>query len=33
MGFHADQEALRLLGRSVDFSRQGQIALRDRARS
>jgi nitrite reductase (cytochrome c-552) len=30
MGFHADQEALRVLGRSVDFSRRGQIALRDR---
>jgi nitrite reductase (cytochrome c-552) len=32
MGFHADQEALRLLGRSVDFSRQGQVALRDAPR-
>ncbi len=30
MGFHADQEALRVLGRSVDYARRGQIALRDR---
>jgi nitrite reductase (cytochrome c-552) len=29
MGFHAGQEAMRVLGRSVDFTRQGQIALRD----
>jgi len=27
-GFHAPQEALRILGQSIDFSRQGQIALR-----
>lgn len=26
MGFHADQEAARLLGESIDFSRQGQAA-------
>jgi len=30
MGFHADQEALRVLGRSVDYTRQGQVTLRDR---
>jgi nitrite reductase (cytochrome c-552) len=29
MGFHAPQEAARILGESIDFSRQGQIALRD----
>ncbi len=28
MGFHADQEAVRILGESVDFSRRGQVALR-----
>jgi len=28
-GFHAPQEAARILGESVDFSRKGQIALRD----
>jgi nitrite reductase (cytochrome c-552) len=28
-GFHAPQEATRILGESIDFSRQGQIALRD----
>jgi nitrite reductase (cytochrome c-552) len=28
-GFHAPQEAARILGESIDFSRQGQIALRD----
>jgi len=27
MGFHAPQEALRILGESIDFSRQGQLAL------
>jgi Cytochrome c552 len=27
-GFHAPQEAARILGESIDFSRQGQIALR-----
>ena len=29
VGFHAPQEALRILGESINFSRQGQIALRD----
>jgi nitrite reductase (cytochrome c-552) len=29
-GFHAPQEATRILGESVDFSRKGQIALRDK---
>jgi len=28
-GFHAPQESARILGESVDFSRKGQIALRD----
>jgi nitrite reductase (cytochrome c-552) len=28
-GFHAPQEAQRVLGESLDFARQGQIALRD----
>ena len=28
MGFHAPQEAARILGASIDFSRQGQVALR-----
>jgi nitrite reductase (cytochrome c-552) len=28
MGFHAPQEAARILGESIDFSRQGQVALR-----
>lgn len=28
-GFHAPQEATRILGQSIDLSRQGQIALRD----
>jgi nitrite reductase (cytochrome c-552) len=28
-GFHAPQEATRILGESIDFARQGQIALRD----
>ncbi|OFZ19084.1 MAG: nitrite reductase [Bdellovibrionales bacterium GWB1_55_8] len=28
MGFHAPQEAARILGKSIDFSRQGQAALR-----
>ena len=28
-GFHAPQEAARILGESIDFSRQGQITLRD----
>jgi nitrite reductase (cytochrome c-552) len=26
MGFHADQEAVRILGESIDFSRQAQVA-------
>jgi nitrite reductase (cytochrome c-552) len=30
-GFHAPQEAARILGESIDFSRRGQIALRDSA--
>jgi nitrite reductase (cytochrome c-552) len=29
-GFHAPAEAVRILGESVNFSRKGQIALRDR---
>jgi nitrite reductase (cytochrome c-552) len=28
-GFHAPQEAARILGESIDFSRRGQIVLRD----
>ena len=28
-GFHAPQEAARILGESINFSRQGQIVLRD----
>lgn len=28
MGFHAPQEAVRILGESIDFSRKGQNALR-----
>jgi nitrite reductase (cytochrome c-552) len=28
MGFHADQEAARILARSIDYARQGQNALR-----
>ena len=28
-GFHAPQEAARILGKSINFSRQGQIAVRD----
>jgi Cytochrome c552 len=27
-GFHAPQEAVRILGESINFTRQGQIALR-----
>jgi nitrite reductase (cytochrome c-552) len=30
-GFHAPQEAARILGQSIDLARQGQLALRDRA--
>ena len=29
MGFHAPQEALRILGEAIDMARQGQLALRD----
>jgi nitrite reductase (cytochrome c-552) len=29
MGFHAPQEAARILGEAIDFGRQGQVALRD----
>jgi nitrite reductase (cytochrome c-552) len=29
MGFHAPQEAARLLTQSIDYSRQGQVSLRD----
>jgi nitrite reductase (cytochrome c-552) len=29
MGFHAPQEAARILGEAIDYARQGQIALRD----
>ncbi|HET7853094.1 MAG TPA: ammonia-forming cytochrome c nitrite reductase subunit c552, partial [Candidatus Methylomirabilis sp.] len=32
-GFHAPQEAARILGESINFSRQGPIALRDRKTS
>jgi Cytochrome c552 len=28
-GFHAPQEAARILAESIDFTRQGQLALRD----
>lgn len=31
MGFHAPQEAARILGKSIDFSRKGQAALRGKA--
>jgi len=31
-GFHAPQEAARVLGQSVDLARQGQLALRDGGR-
>jgi nitrite reductase (cytochrome c-552) len=31
MGFHAPQEAARILAESIDFSRQGQLAIRDPA--
>jgi nitrite reductase (cytochrome c-552) len=29
MGFHAPQEAARILGEAIDYARQGQIAIRD----
>ena len=32
-GFHAPQEAARILGESIDFSRKGQNALRDTGKS
>jgi len=32
MGFHAPQEAARILGESINFSRQGQVAVRDHAK-
>jgi nitrite reductase (cytochrome c-552) len=32
-GFHAPQEAARILGESIDASRKGQIALRDGTRT
>lgn len=28
MGFHASQEAMRILAKSIDFTRQGQVAIR-----
>jgi len=28
MGFHASQEAMRILAKSIDFTRQGQVAVR-----
>ena len=30
MGFHADQEAVRVLALSIDQTRKGQLALRGR---
>jgi nitrite reductase (cytochrome c-552) len=33
MGFHAPQEAARLLGEAIDMARQGQLALRQTAPS
>jgi nitrite reductase (cytochrome c-552) len=27
MGFHAPQEAARILGEAIDYARQGQLAL------
>jgi cytochrome c nitrite reductase small subunit len=32
-GFHAPQEAVRILGESIDFARKGQVALRDGTRA
>lgn len=32
MGFHADQEAARILARAIDFARRGQVVLRGVAR-
>ena len=31
MGFHAPQEAARILGEAMDYARQGQVAVRDRS--
>jgi nitrite reductase (cytochrome c-552) len=31
-GFHAPQEAARILAESIDFARQGQLAVRDSRR-
>ena len=28
MGFHADQEAVRILAQSIDYARQGRMAVR-----
>jgi len=33
MGFHAPQEAARILGEAIDFARQGQIKMNSAARS
>jgi nitrite reductase (cytochrome c-552) len=33
MGFHASQEAVRILGDSINYARQGQVAVRDLPRS
>jgi nitrite reductase (cytochrome c-552) len=33
MGFHAPQEAARLLGEAIDFARRGQLALRGDSRA
>ena len=32
MGFHAPQEAARILGEAIDYARQGQLALREPSR-
>jgi len=32
MGFHAGQEAARVLAKSIDYTRQGQVALRDKTK-
>ncbi len=32
-GFHAPQEAARILGAAIDFARQGQVAVRDASRA
>jgi nitrite reductase (cytochrome c-552) len=31
MGFHAPQEAARILGEAMNYARQGQVAVRDPA--